>query len=124
MAIDLALNRSLTKAFIDYLPVTVTLIPHRRVDTPSGGFTYEALAPRAPQVMTLIEQSGGTTTGVPLPVPAQDGDDRRVMFELLGEWNAIIEVDDTFSHQGKEWTVVAKFYANGYEVRALVNCHG
>lgn len=120
--IDLAQNRRLTKAFIDQLPTTVVLTPHRRVRGASGAFELQDLPARDPQVVTLIEQ--GTVGGLPRPTVTQDGVERVVEFELLGEWDAELDRRDTFTHQGKEWEIVDLFYDNGYERRALVSVRG
>lgn len=113
-------QRRVTKQFIDVVPTTVTLIPHERVKKPAGGFVFEARAPRAPQVMTIIEPGGNQ----PRPLVTADGVDREVDFELLGEWDAQMARRDVFYHQGKEWEVVEMFYDNGYETRALVSARG
>lgn len=120
--IDLALNRKLTKQFIDVLPVTLTLTPNARTRSATGGFTFAAGTPRAPQVFTLIEQ--GTVSGMPRPEITLDGIVRVVEFELLGEYDSELARYDTFTHQGKEFEVVDLFYDNGYERRALVSARG
>lgn len=119
---DLATNRRLTKAFIDHMPVTLTLTPRARVKKPAGGFAWEDQPPRAPQVFTLIEQ--GTVGGLPRPTVTVDGVERVVEFELLGEWNAELARDDVFTHKGKDWQVVDLFFENDYERRALVTARG
>lgn len=119
---DLATNRMLTKAFIDFLPVELTLIPRAKVKKPAGGFAWEDQAPRDPQTFTLIES--GTVGGLPRPTVTADGVERVVEFELLGEWNAEVARFDVFTHQGKEWEVVDLFFDNQYERRALVSARG
>lgn len=119
---DLNLNRRLTRTFIAQFPTTVVLTPRARVRKPSGGFSLVAGDPRPPQVVSLLEQ--GTVGGLPRPTVTQEGVERVVEFQLLGEWDAQVETGDTFTHQGKEWEVVDTFYDNGYEVRALVSARG
>jgi hypothetical protein len=119
---DLATNRRLTKAFIDFNPVTLTLIPRAKVARPSGGYGWDEQAPRAPQVFTIIESGG--IGGLPRPEITADGVERSVEFQLLGEHTSAIARGDVFSHQGKEWEVVDLFFDNGYERRALVSARG
>lgn len=119
MTVDLATNRRLTKAFIDQLPTTLVLTPHRRVRGASGAFENQELPPREPQTFTIIE--GGGVGALPRPTVTQDGVERVVEFELLGEHTAELAPRDTFTHQGKEWEVIDLFYDNGYERRALVS---
>jgi hypothetical protein len=119
---DLATNRRLTKAFIDFLPTELTLIPRARVKKPAGGYAWEEQAPRAPQTFTIIE--GGGIGALPRPTITADGVERVVEFQLLGEWNAELARGDVFTHKGKEWEVVDLFHDNEYERRALVSARG
>jgi len=122
MGIDLAVNRRLTKAFIDYLPVTLVLVPQVKVKKPAGGWVLEDGTPRTPQVMTLIEQTG--LSGQPQPTRTVDGVERKVEFEVVAEWNAAISADDWFVYQGKEFRVIDLWIDNGWEKRALVVARG
>lgn len=119
---ELDVNRRLTKAFIDRLPLEVVLVPRTRTRTASGGFALVEGPARDPQIMTLIES--GTVDGTPRPVAAQDGVDRVIDFTLLGEWDAQLARYDTFTHQGKDWEIIDLFHDNGYERRALVSRRG
>lgn len=111
----LEVQRGLTTAFIERLPVWVTLIPHERQKTPAGGYKRVALPPRAMQRMTLIEPPDA-----PLATPAQDGVVQELIFTLLGEWDAEIGKDDEFDLDGHHWKVESVFHNNGWEVRARV----
>lgn len=113
--IDLATNRRLTKAFIDHYPVTLTLIPRAKVKKPAGGWAWEEQAPRAPQVMTLVEPGS-----IERPTLTTDGVERRVEFELVAEWDAQVARGDIFTHEGRDWEVSEIAYDNGWEIRALV----
>lgn len=119
---NLPLQRRLTKAFIDQNPTTIVLVPRLRVKKPAGGWAWEEQAPRPPQVLTLIEQTG--LSGQPTPSITVDGVERRVDFQIVAEWDAAIAVDDVFAHQGRDWHVVALWYDNEYEKRALVVARG
>ena len=116
---NLLVQRKLTQEFIQMLPTTVVLTPNTRVRTPSGGYQKQPQAPRAPLTVTIIEP------GVdPQPTVTQDGIVRVVSFEVLGEWDAPMAIDDSFVHQGKDWEIVALFYNNQYETRAWVAARG
>jgi hypothetical protein len=117
--IDLAVNRRLTKAFIDHYPVTLTLVPRAKVKKPAGGWAWEEQAPRDPQVVTLIEPGA-----IPRPTLTVDGVERMVDFELLAEHTAQVARGDIFVHQGREWEVTEIAYDNGWEIRALVTGRG
>lgn len=119
---SLAINRKLTSAFIAQLPTVVTLIPRTVTKLPAGGTKLVDGTPRAPQTMTIIEQS--SLSGQPTPTRTLDGVDRKVEFEIVAEWDAAIARYDTFTHQGKEWEVIDLFFDNGYEKRALVSARG
>lgn len=120
--LDLATNRRLTKAFIDFNPVTITLIPRAKVKKPAGGFAWEEQAPRDPQVFTITEQS--TVGGQPRPSLTSDGIEREVEFILIAEHTAQVARSDVFVHQGRDWEVVDLYIDNGYEIRALVAARG
>lgn len=118
----LGVQRRLTKAFIDALPVALTLIPRTKVKLPAGGFSLVDGSPRAVQVVTLVEQTG--LSGQPTPRTTVDGVERVVEFQLIAEWDAAIARFDVFSYQGKSWEIVDLFLDNRYEKRALVSSRG
>lgn len=115
-------QRKLTSAFIAALPTVITLTPRSIVRQPSGGFTLLEGTPRAPQTMTVIEQTG--LDGQPVPRATLDGVERAVSFEIVAEWDAAIARRDIFTHQGKDWEVIDVYFDNGYEKRVLVSARG
>lgn len=116
---ELAVQRRLTKAFIDTAPVALQLVPRVKNRKPSGGFAWEEQPPRSSQVFKLIEP--GT---IPLPIRTVDGVQREVEFELLGVHDAVIGQHDVFSHGGHRWEVLEVAFPNGWEQRALVARYG
>jgi hypothetical protein len=118
----LEVQRRLTSAFIAALPTVITLTPRSKVKQPAGGWTLLEGTPRAPQTMTLVEQTG--LDGQPLPRTTLDGVERVVSFEIVAEWDAAIARWDVFTHQGKDWEVIDLYFDNGYEKRALVSARG
>jgi hypothetical protein len=120
--LELDVQRSLTKAFINTMPVQVVLQPRVRTRTASGGWVWTPGPPRPVQTMRLVEPS--TVNNVaPRPVQAQDGQERKIDFFLLGEWDATIGLYDTFTYQGYTWEVIELAHDNGYEQRAAVARH-
>jgi len=121
-AASILANRKVTSAFIAANPVTITLTPRTWAKKPAGGRVLEEQAPRDPQVMTLVEQTG--LAGQPQPTRTVDGVERKVEFMLIGEWDAKMARNDVFSYQGKDWEIIDLYYDNGYETRALVSARG
>lgn len=118
---ELHAQRLQTHAFIGSKPATITLTPRTRTVTATGGFTYVATADRDPQDFTLIEN---TSYGLPNPTASLDGVERKYDFMLLGDYDAIVAVGDTFSHDGATHEVIETMYDLQYEVRAKVVRHG
>jgi len=118
---ELTIQRQLTKAFIDTMPVTLVLTPRTKVPTDIGGFTWQEEEPRLPQVLRFVELDTSRPND---PIRTQDGIERRADFMLIGEWDAIIEVNDIFTYDGDSFTVIEMYYDNGWEVRAKVARHG
>lgn len=117
---ELDIQKRLTHAFILTQPVTLALVPRAKLKQPGGGFAWQDLPPRAPQVMRLIEPSNSG----PKPTVTTNGVEREVEFILLGEWDATIGLFDTFTHAGYDWEVVQLYHHNGWETRAAVARHG
>lgn len=119
---ELAVQRKITKGFIAAQPVMITLVPRAQVKQPSGGTRWENGEPRVAQTMKIIEPTLGV--GNTRPTVAVDGIERVVEYILLGAWDAVIGVYDTFEHDGGRWEVVQLIHDNGYEQRASVARHG
>lgn len=120
---EVDIQRTLTRAFINTMPVTITLVPRVKVQKPAGGFTWQEQAARDPQVMRLIEPS--TVNGIaPNPIVTGDGVERRIEFTLLGAHDAIIGLYDVFEHAGHEWEVVQVAHPLPWEQRASVARRG
>ncbi len=122
-AAELEVNRLNTTAFIDANPLVVTLIPRERVSDGEGTRMIDQ-APRAPQKMRMIDQSyfrgpvPGTLTGA-------DGIQRKVAFQLLGDWDATVGLYDYWiDEEGIRCEVADLLPFNKYEVRAQVIRYG
>lgn len=117
MASDAELNaqRKVTRAFIRASATLVTLTPHTRERGPRGAWTEVAGTDRDPQLVRLVPQPGTSV------LTDETGTRRSVDYQLLGEWDAEVEVGDRYTDlAGNVLTVVALEPDNGYEVRAQV----
>ena len=120
--LELDVQKNLTTAFIATQPVDIVLIPHATVNTPSGGTRQVEGAPRDAQRMRLIEPGDSLARD---PVRAADGFNRIFPdYMLLGEWDAVMDTDDTFTYDGDEFTIIQLMHFNGYERRGLVMRRG
>ena len=120
---ELAVNRRNTAAFIAARPLSLVLIPQIRTKTASGGFLYVPGTPRAEQTLRLIEQASayGNSPGL---LQASDGKQRRVQYQLLGAYDAVIGVYDYWEADGKRFEVAELLPFNGYERRGQVIQYG
>lgn len=124
---EIAINRSLTKSFIDSMPVQIELTPHAKQRKPSGGFALVAGTPRPMQTFRLIPMSH-----TELPVrsssaaqAADDGVQRRYEYTLLGMWDAELAVNDRWdTPEGQTLVIEALVSNNGYERKAMINSYG
>lgn len=116
-AFMLETQRELTTAYIAENPSTIILRPRERERTSTGGYILTAVMPRDPQTMRIIEGAGYADQGV---ARTETGFMRERTFQLMGEWNALIEVDDRFFYDDVLWIVRSFMPENGYETRALV----
>jgi hypothetical protein len=123
VASELAANKRQTLAFIAANPFSVALIPHTKARTPSGGQGWTAQAPRAQQVVRIVDQSSG---GGPAQGPQSNGDGRAPSVDqvLVARWDALLGVNDRFAYGGRECVITRLFPDNGYERRAVVTAHG
>lgn len=122
---ELAVNRLQTTAFIAARPINLALIPVASTKTASGGTIKGDLPARAPQTFRLIEQT--TTQGnSPGRLHAGDGHQLRVVWQLLGEWDAELAVGDHWvdAATGAGYQVDELLPFNGYERRGRVVEYG
>jgi len=112
---EIDIQRKITRAFIDTMPVIITLIPRVRAKMPTGGFAFQTLSPREPQKMRLIEPSG-----LPILLTGSDGVQREMEMILLGRWDCDLEKYDIFDYDGRSFEVAQLYHFNGWEQRAEV----
>lgn len=119
----LGILRAGTKAFIDDDPVEIVLIPSQgvKVEVPGGGYDYAPAAPRAAQRFKVINQTsdGSAKSESESGIVASNRD-----YVLLGEYNAVAEVGDTWNDGNNRYRVVELLVENGYERKWRVTSLG
>jgi hypothetical protein len=123
LSTEIGIQRNLTSWFISQDPTSISLVPAVEVETPSGGRLKTAGTPRSAQTFKLIQMSH---TERPTTSATEDeGVQREHDFTLLGEYNAIVEVGDSWEDPaGQVWVVDSIVPYNGYEVKALITSYG
>lgn len=121
-AASLAANRMATRMFIEDDEAVVTLIPHTRVQTPSGGFKESQGQPKEPQSVKLIYQvAKGEPDGT------ADGAVSRQSIVLVAAHDADVDQGDIFFWPpGSSYRMVVTGIhpKNGYELKADVVAYG
>lgn len=121
---ELLVNRRNTKAFIWANPIAITLTPKVDTKTAAGGIVRSSTASRPAQVFRLIAQNSSVGNS-PGPLRTADGEARKSTFQLLGEWDAVMQVNDWWTGlDGRRYEVVELLPSNGYEVRGRVLVDG
>lgn len=122
-ATELAYQRRQTDAFIKANATLVTLTPQTRVKSGSGT-KYVPGEPRPAQVMRIIDQTR-TFGAEPGSAIGADGRQRKLEYQLLGYWDAVIGLFDFWvDADGIRWEVADLLPTMGYERRAQVMRYG
>lgn len=102
---------------IDSYPIA--LIPHPQVAGEGGVYTKPAQDPRAVQNFSFepLRDSGA-------PVETNGANLHTWSFYLVGAFDSILEIGDTWQEGATNYEVVSVLPANGYERRGLVNAIG
>lgn len=116
-------NRRLTQRFIQTSPSYIRLTPYERLPDDQGAWRLAAGEVRHTQRFRLIE-GGSVGTNVAAQATSVDGIIREVEFELLGSYDAEIDLYDRFSLGDVEYEVTQVWPDNGYERRASVSRYG
>jgi hypothetical protein len=121
LSAETVMQRNLTHWFIMSDPMEIALTPYAELRTGSGGVALQAQPPRETQTFRLIPFSAFES---PVRSPDQ-GVQRKYDFTLLGEWNAIMDVNDRWTDEvGQTWVIDNLVSANGYERKGLVISYG
>jgi hypothetical protein len=121
--IELEVQRKLTEAYINTMPVVLILIPRAEVRNSSGGTILVEQAPREPQTMRFIEYTTQYGEG-PEPNSAPEGKQRLSQYEIQAKWDAVMDVNDIFTYENDRWEIIELYYFNGWEKRARVWRYG
>jgi len=120
---ELRFQRAQTLAFINANKSALTLTPRTR-HRDGSGTRWVSGEPREPQAMRLIDQSSNVGP-VPGVVAASDGVQRIVVYQLVGEHDAVMALWDYWADvAGVRLEVAELLPDNGYEKRGLVIRYG
>lgn len=112
-------QRSVTLAFIADDPTVITLVPHARVKTPTGGFIESAGTPRAEQTVKTVLLSNDQR-----PVITVAGVERSIDYHLVGRWDMEIAVGDLWeAPDGTRWEVLGFTEGWDYMTKAFLGRH-
>lgn len=105
----------------------IVLVPQVKVKKPGGGYAVEPGTPRALQLFSveanesalsgLTGSAGGVTKGEGTEVHTW-------AYQLVGRYDAEVEIGDTWTYQGVVYRVVGIQPLNDYEKRAVVSAIG
>lgn len=117
---ELAVLRAQTHWFIHTDPSAIALIPVIKAKNASGGYTRTDQPARGVQTFKLITLNDNAK-----PTVTADGVERLCDFQLLGEWDAIMEVGDYWRDvNNRKHEIVEIVPSNLYETRGMVVRHG
>lgn len=115
---ELAVNRKLTKWFIDRDPTSLILIPRVPQDRHGGSHRWVDGTPKNSQIFKII-YSG--TDGI---VVTSDGKTRRFDFVIVGEYDANIQIGDHWAEGDQQYVIEYLFPFNNYEIKGGGVTHG
>jgi hypothetical protein len=107
---ELLMRRRNVKAFIDADPISLELtrLPER-TKSPAGGYTLSAPAAIIPpQVARIVLNKRRYNNGI---VNAEAGEIPHTDYLLIGMHTLNVEVDDTFTWLGENYTITGKYKA-------------
>lgn len=107
----LKVQRKLTEWFISNGPPSeITLIPTVKTKIPGKGITTGPGTPRDPQLFKKIWPGGdGFQTNAP------DGVSHKFDMIIVGPWNCVAELGDTWTEDDQQYIIHSEFPNNGYE---------
>jgi len=114
---ELAIHRKGTARFIDADLTEIVLRPigEQWVDG------TKRLVPQSPRPLQKFKIIWPGDNGIVRPTP---NGVRKFSFYLLGNYDAVVEIGDTFSIGTEKFVIEYVFPDNGYEVKAGGNAHG
>lgn len=116
-----------TAVSIEIDSVPIALVPHPRVKKPGGVWDTDPQPPRQTQNFS-IEPNASTLSGIAGSgggISATDGAQvHQWSYELVGSWDSVMEIGDTWTHAGTIYRITGIQPFNGYERRATVTAVG
>lgn len=124
VAAELRAQRRQTAGFIAANAMQLELLPRIRTKTASGYSTTYG-DPRPAQYFRLVDQSTTFLGNVPGRLRSSEGEQRKITHQLVGYWDAQVEVGDKWVDAlGARYEVDEILPDNGYERRAKVIRYG
>jgi hypothetical protein len=122
-AIELEVNRTNTRAFIEANLSLITLV--RQIKTITGTGVKKTAVPRPTQQARLVDQTR-TFDASPGKLTGADSTSRQLQYQLVMLWDAEVAKDDYWldGETGERWDVKDLLPDNGYERRAEVMRYG
>lgn len=111
---ELAVQRKLTKWYVDADSFECVLVRKVKVPTDAGGYVTTPV-PQPAQTLRMNPEQDGMMERV-----TADGRAVRPSYMLVGKYDAIIERYDTFFKDGREYQVVFVLENQQYQVKAEV----
>ena len=118
LVFEVAVNRKLTKWFIDTDPTSLILIPRTKQDRPGGSHRFVDGPAKDPQIVKMIYPGGD---GI---VVTADGKTRRFDFIIVGQHDADIAIGDHWTEGDQNYVIEYLFPFNDYEVKGGGVTHG
>lgn len=116
---NLDAHRAATRRLIDDDPTTVVLIPRVRATTAGGHQSIVDGTPRPAQRFKLSLLGNDQR-----PVVTESGQERRIEYHLIGEYDAQIAVGDRWTDaDGTRYEVMGFTDGFGYMTKALIYRH-
>lgn len=112
---ELAIQREMTRAFINTDPVDVVLTRRERISNDSGGYVLAFPSPLPSQRVKFIPQQDVALRG-----DTSDGTLAEQRYVLLGVYDADFKQDDEFTLNGRRYRIGNVKEPNGYERKAEV----
>lgn len=112
----LAYLRYTTKMYIRDDPTSIILGRTVKVAMPGGGHDYPKVSLPA-QIFRLVNQTN--YDGLERSFN-DDGEARKFIYTMLGEWNADVQINDVWEVSGVQYSVEGMLPNNEFETRATV----
>jgi len=101
-------------------PIALTPATGTVTEKPGGGKDYASAAPRDPQVFAMFNTGGADARE---KAPTDQGTTRQFTCNLIGAWDAVVEVGDTWEDDVAKYVVDSVDNTAAYQVKAVVTAY-